>query len=370
MSTQTATLTKAQGIAQSIVGAVDWRGAQGFCTCPGIGRHTTRNAPGDCKVVAEPISTGGGTLAPGCYCFHGSCRGEVDAASYALRSALGKRSPSTAPRIYAPSVRKIEPTFDKVKLARIAAKLDGADEDWFAARSPIRPGNRTPASFLHALYEPGEKVVIFDVFESQGQAVWTCKKPPFDARELNRFTTGKRNGVWFLCNPVTGDYTPNDTGKPSRRSWQNVTSWKYLVLESDEADPAHWLATLAQMPLPIAAIYESGGKSSHALIKLNAESKEQWDDTADQLKPMLITLGADRRAISAVRLTRLPCCQRLGTTDESGTYHQYPEPRLQKLIYLSNLPDLTPICEQRVIRPGWAEWLPADQDGFNSGELQ
>ena len=332
------TLAEAQRIAESIVGTVHWQGAEGHCTCPGIAQHTKRNARTDCKVVCEHT----GTVAPGVYCFHGSCHAETEAASYQLRSALGKRSPSSAPIVRTSLAMPRRPaTFDPAKLARIAAKLDGIDPQWFAARSPKRPDNRTPASFLHELYAPGEKVIVFDIFESQGQAVWECTPPPFDARSLDAFRTGKPNGVWFLCNPVTGDYLPNDNGNPSRRSWQNVTSWRYMVLESDTANPDHWLAALAQLPIPISAIYMSGGKSIHALVRLGAESKEQWDDTADRLKPMLITLGADRKAISAVRLTRLPQCERV----EKG--------QMQTLLYLNGNPDLCPIADKPIIRGGF-----------------
>lgn len=332
------TLAEAQRIAESIVGTVHWQGAEGHCTCPGIAQHTKRNAPTDCKAVCEHT----GTVAPGVYCFHGSCHAETRAASYQLRSALGKRSPSSAPIVRTSLAMPRRPaTFDPAKLARIAAKLDGIDPQWFAARSPKRPDNRTPASFLHELYAPGEKVIVFDIFESQGQTVWECTPPPFDARSLDAFRTGKPHGVWYLCNPVTGDYLPNDNGNPSRRSWQNVTSWRYMVLESDTANPDHWLAALAQLPIPISAIYMSGGKSIHALVRLGAESKEQWDDTADRLKPMLITLGADRKAISAVRLTRLPQCERV----EKG--------QMQTLLYLNGNPDLCPIADKPIIRGGF-----------------
>ena len=363
------TLAEAQRIAESIVGTVHWRGAEGHCTCPGVAAHTTRNAPTDCKVVCEHT----GTVAPGVYCFHGSCQAATDAASYQLRSALGKRSPSSAPIVRTSLAMPKRPaTFDPVKLARIAAKLDGIDPQWFAARSPKQPDNRTPASFLHELYAPGEKVIVFDIFDSQGQAVWECSPPPFDARSLDAFRTGKPNGVWYLCNPVSGEWkenAKNKDGSPhySRRFEGVVTSWRFLVLESDKANAAHWLAALAQLPIPISAIYMSGGKSIHALVRLNAESKAQWDSIADELKPILVTLGADRKAISAVRLTRLPQCERLGSTDEDGIYHAYSAPRMQALIYLNGDPDETPIADKPIIRPGWADNMhPADQDGFNT----
>lgn len=345
------TLSESQRIAEDIVGAVAWNGVEGHCTCPGIAKHTTGNAPTDCKVVCEHT----GTVAPGVYCFHGSCHAETEVASFVLRSALGKHSPSSAPMVRSTLALPKRPTpkFDPTKLAHIARKLDGIDAEWFVARSPKRPDTSTPATFLHELYAPGERVIIFDVFESQGQAVWKCTPPPFDTRALDAFRIGKPNGVWFLCNPVTGDYLPNDKGTLSRRSWQNVTSWRYMVLESDAADPAHWLASLAQLPLPIAAIYTSGGKSIHALVRLGAESKKQWDDTAARLKPMVITLGADRAAITAVRLTRLPQCERV----EKG--------EMQKLLYLDGKPDLCPIADKPILRPGWMDMPPADQSGLN-----
>ncbi len=354
------TLSEAQHIAESIVGAVRWNGAQGQCQCPGIALHTNRNAPTDCKAVCEPIGTGGGTLAPGIYCHHGSCTAACDAASHQLRSALGKRQHEQRrawtwqPRIAPPP----KPQFCPDKLEGIARKLDGIDADWLAARSAKTPWNRTPASFLHELYRSGERVVVFDVFASQGKAVWQCTAPPFNARALDGFRTGKPQGVWFLAQPVSGEFadtgTLNADGTPhlSRRSFRTVTSWRYMVLESDTANAAHWLAALVQMPLPISAIYTSGGKSIHALVRMDAASKAEWDDDAAKLKTPLVTLGADEKAISAVRLTRLPCCERI----EKG--------QMQTLLYLNGNPHGTPICELPTIANGWHEGRqPADQDG-------
>ena len=348
------TLSEAQRIAESIVGPVRWNGAQGQCQCPGEANHTTATAPTDCKAVVEPIGTAGGTLAPGVYCFHGSCKASCDDASHALRSALGKRQPGQpGSRTWQPrTAPDPRPQFCAAKLERIARKLDGVDPEWLAARSAKTPWNRTPASFLHELYAPDERVVVFDVFESQGQALWTCTAPPFDARALDGFRTGKPQGVWFLCNPVSGTKAINDQGNLSRRSWQNVTAWRYLVLESDKANPEHWLAALVQMPLPIAAVYTSGGRSIHALVRIDAENKSAWDDLAAKIKPTLVTLGADEKAISAVRLTRLPCCERV----EKGT--------MQRLLYLNGTPDEMPICELPPIAEGSPEGRkPADQDG-------
>ena len=85
-----------------------------------------------------------------------------------------------------------------------------------------------------------------------------------------------------------------------------MTSWRYLLLESDLAPREQWLSFLAQAPLKIVAIYSSGGKSIHALVRLDAASKADWDAQRDELEPIVVELGADRQAMTAVRLSRLP----------------------------------------------------------------
>jgi hypothetical protein len=139
------------------------------------------------------------------------------------------------------------------------------------------------------------------------------------------------DGVWFLAQPVDGEYhcNPRLGGKPSRRSEESVTAWRYAVLESDKAEPDEWLRCLIQLPLRIASVCESGGRSIHALVRLDAESKEDWDAKVRAVKPVLVTLGADPGALSAIRLTRLPQAER--------------GERIQRLLYLNPAPDGTPI---------------------------
>ena len=140
--------------------------------------------------------------------------------------------------------------------------------------------------------------------------------------------------MWFLCQPVSGKWYPNprnrdrETGtmKLSRRSQEAVTAWRYLVLESDEAPEDLWLNFLAILPLPIAAIYTSGGKSIHALIRVFARSKEEWDGIKRVMVGVLTKLGADAGALSAVRLTRLPGCLRGQRKQELLCLNPEPDP--------------------------------------------
>lgn len=242
-----------------------------------------------------------------------------------------------------------KPQFLNDKLSEFAARWrQYVDTAWLADRSAVATFNVTPAMFLQQLYRPGEHVVIFTDQQSQGQCLWPAETIP----------EGNADGVWFLCQPVDGQAHPNPrslnrkTGKPkpSRRSEESVTAWRYLVIESDQANARDWMGALVQLPLSIAAIYTSGGRSIHALVRVNAPSKHEWDSIARAMKPILVTLGADPKSLSAVRLTRLPGCRR--------------GEQLQKLLYLNPDPRPKPICtlERRrdcigALRKMAAPWL-------------
>jgi hypothetical protein len=295
-------------------------------------------------------------------------------------------------------VKPCRVAFDAVTSKRIAALLPGVNEDFVKARSPICPDTQTPASFLQRLYRPGENILVFNVFESQGLHVCEFGEPPYDAGCLDHLVNGCKDGVWFLCNPVDGKYHANPRlgGKMSRRSEESVTAWRYLVVESDQVCARDWLAVIVQMPLRIAAIYSSGGRSIHALVRVDAESKADWDSKAREIKPLLTVLGADPGAITAVRLTRLPGCyrgqegpaadgkpiERKRWVDEPLDYDDVGHPiwtpkgvsrptggpwtggRLQELLYLNPEPDLEPIFKKTTRSEIYARWLATFKNSY------
>jgi hypothetical protein len=312
----------------------------------------------------------------------------------ALNTTPKAGSVSSSPRAKGARIvksRKAEPKFEPETLARIAAKLPAADYEFLKARSPICPETQTPATFLNHLYRSGEKVLVFDVYKSQGRHVCHWSEPPYDTGCLDHLRTGCLKGVWFLSNPVDGEFHPNPRqgNKLSRRSEESVTSWRYLLVESDQAEPLPWLAAVVQLPLRIAAIYSSGRRSIHVLIRLDATSKVDLDARAAKLKPMLIALGADPKGMKAVQLTRLPGCYRdqVGPAvkkmpiarkrlvdeplefDAAGNpiWTPKPEPppppnpwtggKLQELFYLNPEPDLTPICQKPTRAEIYQNWL-------------
>ena len=236
---------------------------------------------------------------------------------YLLGSASAPESAHFAPaRQSRPPVKRI---FDVNALSRMAGDLD-VDLVWLANRSELDPATVSAEEFLARLYNApaGERVVVFSEYKSQGQAIWPTDRIPTSGPE----------GIWFLAQPVDGKSRPNPRlGKMSRRSEESVLAWRWMVLESDEAPVKLWLSALSRIMPRIAAITTSGGRSVHALVRVDARSKKEWDE--EKRKVMgLVVAGADPGALSAVRLTRLPACLR--------------GEKVQKLLYFApSAPSLT-----------------------------
>jgi hypothetical protein len=243
------------------------------------------------------------------------------------RAAKYTQSSTTTGAILLPKV--LAPEFDYGKLKRIAQKVSDIDENWLVSKSPTPLRFNKADTFLDNLYQQGEKVIVFTKYQSQGQVVYEVGKS-----SISDLPGGGPDGIWFLTNPVDGIEHLNEDQKMSRRSKEAITAWRYLVLECDHEDKfpgvnSLWLSALVQLPLKIAAIYTSGGKSVHALVRLDASSKEEWDAKRDKIKPILVPIGADPSAMTAVRLSRLPQTLR----------GRMP----QRLLYLNPQPDGTPI---------------------------
>lgn len=228
-------------------------------------------------------------------------------------------------------------------LKQMATKLGYFNVEEMKRLSPLNPDKETPATVLRHLFRPGERVLLFDDCASQGYMVWECP-PTEDHYNEKLFARHLRprlgRGAWFLANPVTGDWLDlprlagekNPRGR-SRRSVENLTAYRYCVVESDKAPPDLWLRLLAQLPLPIAAITTSGGKSIHALIVTNAFDLESWKQVADEIARILVPLGADPATLrTPAQLTRIPGFFR---AEKLGW---------QELLYLNPHPTGKPIC--------------------------
>lgn len=337
--------------------------ASGFAPCPGRGRHTSDDGEKDFRVTLDGAPTG--------YCFHGSCSAEVEQFNKELRRRIWFAEHPIEDRQDAPSddLPKNEvapvpdaepipnvPKYDEQKLREFVRNVPPVTRANLKAASPVKVEGGCLADFFDLLFADGERVAVFSNFFSQGDFLHVVGK---GSCRLGRQRGVKavpsdlpvrgKEGIWFLSNPVTGNWdVVNDKGerKYGRRSWQNVTTFRYAVLESDTAPEDLWLRALVKLPLPIVAMYSSGGKSIHALVRVDAGSKIQWDEIVrgknDRTRTrgmglidLVCPLGADPAALTAVRLTRAPYCYREGTQPRGAAYVRYDPPRLQELIYLN-----------------------------------
>lgn len=355
-----------KAIAESLLGST--LDAEGFGRCPGESLHTSRTGRRDFRVSLDGAPTGS--------CFHSHCAGAVEDFNRDLRRRIGAAERPDAPapvmlgEAVAPPPSPIRtpkrPPYDAEKLAAFAACCPvSISFDWLAERSPVpipaadKQDGRMAADFLWSLHRPGERLLIFTRQFSQGDFLFDPTRGGFRlAAEPtvkavpSPLPDGGPEGVWWLIQPVTGQWAANINNrdgagnvKLGRRHSACVTRWPHLLLESDEAPADLWLRALVQLPLPIVAAYTSGGRSVHALVRVDAGSKAEWDAIRDELLPIVCPLGADPAAMSAVRLSRLPGCQRFGKRDKDGKMERYPSPRLQRLLWLNPQAGAVPILD-------------------------
>lgn len=243
-------------------------------------------------------------------------------------------------------LRKPRGHYNAGLLQRVAAKIVGFGPEEMKRKSPLDPDRQTPAAVLRHLYRPGEKVLLFDKCESQGQIVWKAPaaQESYDADVFDRFLKPARGeGAWLLANAITGNYVkvPRLVSKHNpegltRRAVEALAACRYCVVESDAAPEDLWLRALAQLPLPIAAVTSSGGKSIHALIDTGASNLDEWHEAADMIAAIVIPLGADPATLNTpAQLTRMP------------GFYRASKKKWQNLLYLNPEPDSVPIIERQ-----------------------
>ena len=258
------------------------------------------------------------------------------------------KAPEAAPKEEAPK-------YDAAALKRAQRTDWKVDEPWLRERSPVDPRAVEPGAFFDAIYEPGEKVMIFTDLRSQGNFMHWAGKGSFvlgksmdiKARPA-KLPDGGPQGVWFLIQPCDGKWYPVP-GKTSlsRRSQKSIVSWRFMLLESDKAPMWLWLNAIAQMQLPVVAIVTSANQGAHVLVRVDAASKAEWDAMRKTVMPTLTCLGTDEDALKALVYMRFPGAWRegkmKGVDDGSGKRVTRFVPfhdgrRMQRLIYFNPRP--------------------------------
>ena len=111
-------------------------------------------------------------------------------------------------------------------------------------------------------------------------------------------------GAWIRFNPLDGEGVRND----------NVARFRYALVESDTLPIAEQDSVFRRLELPIAALVHSGGKSLHAIVRVDATGYEEYRKRVDFLYDFLQKNGVsiDKQNRNPSRLSRMPGITRNG----------------------------------------------------------
>jgi hypothetical protein len=215
-------------------------------------------------------------------------------------------------------------------------RVDEADL-WRA--SQIYPGENWQEDstlFLEHLYLPGEFVCICTDFDVQTKRDGSQKAVPKGSGQtrtvrdwverINRAgSPGGAAGAWIRFNPVS----ETGSGQTGAHRDSDVTSHRYLLVESDELPIEIQLSLYARLMLGVAALVTSGGKSVHAVARIDAESEADFKAGAAHVLRRLTPFGVDPSNRNPSRYGRLPGVLRsIGATGDGQ----------QRLLYLNPQP--------------------------------
>ena len=128
------------------------------------------------------------------------------------------------------------------------------------------------------------------------RAEWLAKFFGPDAKQGKHFKDTEQ-GAWVRINPFTkGDYTGTDA---------SVATYRHVLVEFDNKSKDEQLAIFQQSNLPISLLVESGGKSVHAWVRVDAVDKAQWEERRNRVYEYLADHEPDPQNKNPSRWSRL-----------------------------------------------------------------
>lgn len=105
-------------------------------------------------------------------------------------------------------------------------------------------------------------------------------------------------GAWIRFNPLDGKGVKNE----------NVTDYRYALVESDCMALEEQNAIIRELELPVAVLVYSGGKSVHAIVKIDAANYDEYRKRVDYLYNVCRKNGfeIDKQNRNPSRLSRMP----------------------------------------------------------------
>lgn len=273
-------------------------------------------------------------------------------------------------------------SFDSMVLATTPEQYQVIDKNWIEESDvhipksyPLEQRKQDIVTYLTTLFEPEEYVgyVVNTFALPDGKQSPTMGNYSRTVQQIldgingttqleNVFGTfNKEMGAWIRFNPIDGKGVKND----------NVTAFRYMLLESDNMSLGKQKAILEQLELPIAAMVFSGGKSIHAIVKVDAYSYEEYRKRVDFIYSITQKNGfkPDKKNRNPSRLSRMPGVMRDGkpqflmaTNIGKENYKEWeewiasvnddlPEPEELDALW-DNMPDLAPPLIEGILREG------------------
>lgn len=130
-------------------------------------------------------------------------------------------------------------------------------------------------------------------------------------------------GAWIRPNPLDG----------KGQSDRNISSYRYVLVESDELSREEQERFYRRYELPVACLVDSAGKSLHAIVRIDAPNEREYRSRVNYLFRFLERRGfpVDGANRNPSRLSRMPGVTRNGVT--------------QRLLATN------------IGKPTWSEWL-------------
>lgn len=273
-------------------------------------------------------------------------------------------------------------SFDSMVLATTPEQYQVVDKNWIEESDvhipksyPLEQRKQDIVTYLTTLFEPEEYVgyVVNTFALPDGKQSPTMGNYSRTVQQIIDGINGttqlenvfgsfnKEMGAWIRFNPIDGKGVKND----------NVTAFRYMLLESDNMSLGKQKAILEQLELPIAAMVFSGGKSIHAIVKVDAYSYEEYRKRVDFIYSIAQKNGfkPDKKNRNPSRLSRMPGVMRDGkpqflmaTNIGKENYKEWeewiasvnddlPEPEELDALW-DNMPDLAPPLIEGILREG------------------
>lgn len=177
--------------------------------------------------------------------------------------------------------RQEEAPEDPVRTIEWLPTVPGSFADFQAELLGGMPHADQRRAFLEELFDPGDYInfVVEAVQDGSKYAPLPSQKKVCTRDEWlssKLITTEDYNheaGMWVRINPII----PDPKGSKAVCD-DDVASFKYTLIESDEIPESDQIEAYRRLNLPVAALVLSGGKSVHAVVRVDARDRAEYDE--------------------------------------------------------------------------------------------